>query len=251
MAKYKLMQDKEEIRFTVAPDFKELDCHSLKDIIKFTGVFKDAEELKEYLNNYSLIKTNKPLSIQYRFGGKDKKLNYGITYQDDLKFFDVTNIIEFLYQNRTNYELLDKLCSHYRNSYVNNFNIHAIRNYLMTLKKVQVALDDESEIVQEFYTAIHDFVIRECYRYDKKTNKRIPNFKGMRDLAMFLSYRTSQDENIKTDNMNNTNEIIEYAKNKQLQEAEKMEIIDENPKTKKKQFPGQMSFVIKNGNLDI
>lgn len=253
MAKYRLVQDNEEIRFATIPDFKDLKDDNLKDIIKFTGFFKNVDELKGYLNKYNLIKTNRSLTIKYRFGGKDKTLRYGVSYKDDLKFFDIGNMVEFIRQNRTNINFLETLCNHYRNTYTNGGNLFSIRNYIDVLKRKQVALDDQSEIVENFNYAISDFVSRECFRYDRKKEKSYPNFKGMRDLAMFLSSQTKKDDSLTTYNMDNTNEFIEYYKNKELQETE--ELVEEpKVKTKKKNkndFPGQMSFIINNGNVDI
>ena len=254
MAKYRLMQDKDVVNFDITPDFKDLKNDNLKDIIKFTGVFNNSDELKEYLNKYKLIKTNKPLSIKYKFGGKDNTLRYGITYQDGLKFFDISNIIEFIEQNRNNADFLETLCNHYRSSYVNGGNILEIRNYIKVLNRQQVALDDESEIVKDFHYAINGFVKRECNRFNSNKKKYSPNFKGMRDLAMFLVYQKGKDETLTTYNMDNTNEFIEYCNNKNLQFVDESNI-EEKPKIKtknnKKDFPGQMSFIINDGNVTI
>ena len=78
MPKYRLMQDNDEVKFNHTSDFNELDNYNLKDIIKFTGVFKSEEELKNYLRKFSLIKNNHSLYVGYRFNHKDKKLQYGI-----------------------------------------------------------------------------------------------------------------------------------------------------------------------------
>lgn len=247
MAKYRLVQDSDLIMFNNTPDFNDLKNDNLSDIIKFTGFFKNADELKEYLNKYKLIKSNKPLSIKYRFGGKDNSLRYGISYYDALKFFNEENMIEFIEQNRTNPFFLETLCNHYRNSYVNGGNILEIRNYIKVLEKNQAALDDQSEIVKDFYFAINGFVRRECNRYDSKKKKYFPNFKGMRDLAMFLYYQTGKYDTLTTYGMNNTNEFIEYCQNKELQPIEQTEGLVEKikVKTKKKDknnFPGQMSL---------
>lgn len=246
MPKYRLMQSTNEVKFNHITAFNDLDNYNLQDIIKFTGVFKSEEELKMYLNKYSLIENNKPLYIQYRFNHKDKKLQYGITYNDDIRFFDPVNIKKFLEQNKFNGELLDKLCTHYKNSYVNNGNIYTIRDYLINLNAKQ--LDEESEMVFRIKHCIHDFVWRECYRRDLKTYELKPNFKGMRDLAMFLAYQSKRIDNITTDNMDNSNELINYVNNKKIDENITLtEPIKQ--KTKKKEFPGQMSFIINDGNI--
>ena len=251
MPKYILMQNNLEIPFNRIAEFSNLDNYKLEDIIKFTGVFKTEEELKLYLKKYKLIENNKPLYIQYRFNHKDKKLQYGITYNEDIKFFDSVNIKKFLEQNKFNIELLDKLCAHYKNSYVNNGNIYAIRDYIMTIKRVQTDLDEESEIVQRYKYTFHDFVQRECYRRDFKTYELKSNFKGMRDLAMFLAYRSKNDATIITDNMNNTNELIDYINSKNIDFSEMILQEQIKQKVRKKQIPGQISFKIIDGNVTI
>lgn len=250
MPKYKLMQNNNEIKFNHTADFSDLDNYNLKDIIKFTGVFKSEEELKNYLKKYSLIETNQPLNIQYKFNHKDKKLQYGITYNDDIKFFDYVNIKRFLEQNKYNVELLDKLCTRYKSSYVNNGNIYAIRDFIMKLNREQAALDDEKEIVQRFRYTLHDFVQKECYRRNVKTSELKENFKGLRDLAMFLSYQSKKIDNLTFNNMNHPNDLVNYINNKSISEQK---ILQEpiNQKVKKKEFPGQMSFIINDGNIDI
>ena len=58
---------------------------------------------------------------------------YGITYEDDIKFFNEVYIKRYLYENKNNYELLEILCNHYRNSYNQGLNIDTIREYIRFL----------------------------------------------------------------------------------------------------------------------
>ncbi len=250
MLKYRLMQENDEINFNTIEDHKTLDNNNLKDIIKFTGLFKTQEELRTYLSKYKLVKTSKPFKISYKYGGKQRNLIYGVTYKDDLKFLSERNIKIFLYRNRLNYDLLNNLCNHYDSSKIQGGNIFLIRNYLRLLKRnSQVVLDDEREIVKEFEIAMDEFVRRECYRYDKKNEKYKENFRGIRDLGMFLSREIKKNNKLITDNMIDTNEFMEYQ-NDNIEKDINEERYDK--KVKKKTYPGQLSFKFdQDGNIII
>lgn len=251
MSKYRLVQESKEVDFNVIPDFNDLNNNRLEDIIKFTGVFKNEDELRNYLKHYKLINTDKPLKIKYRYAHKDKTLIHGITYRDDIKFINVRNIESFLVNNRYNTNFLDNLCRHYRNSYNNNGNIFAIRNYICVLNEKQEAMDDARQIVYEFDAAILDFVKKECYKYDSKTGKYNISFKNLRDLGMFLSLQTKRDETLNISSMDNTDDITEYISSKNISVEETKEIVKPHVKVKtKNNYNGQMTFKVdQNGNL--
>ena len=142
MAKYYLVQEvKKELQiidFSKISGFLEFDSTNLKDIITFTGMYKDETELKQFLLHHNLIKEdnfNKKLKITYKYKKQNKTLMYGVTYEDDLEFFNEANIKKFFSQNKDNYELLETLCNHYRNSYNQGLNIDTIRDYIRFFKQ--------------------------------------------------------------------------------------------------------------------
>ena len=211
MIKYKLMQDNEQIKFNSIEGYTELNNDNLKDIIKFTGMFKTPEELRMYLTKYDLVKTSKPFSISYKYGGNLRNLIYGVTYRDDLPFFTEQNLKIFLMRNKQNYEFLNKLCNYFCDSRVQGENVFLMRNYLKLLRRdEQAVLDDEREIVQDFDYAVDNFVKRECYRYDRNKRTYKENFRGLRDLAMYLSREAKRNDLIK-DNMIPSNEFMDFV----------------------------------------
>lgn len=242
MTKYYLVQENKEelsiIDFSKIDECSEFNSTNLKDIISFTSMFKNEKELKELLVNHNLIKVdnfNKKLKITYNYKKERKTLMYGITYENDIKFFNEVYIKRYLYENKNNYELLETLCNHYRNSYNQGLNIDTIREYIRFFKKYETDSntdyldDDKKEMISDFEKAINSFVFKEIYRYDKKNNEYKENFKGLRDLAMFLSYQEKK----------NKEEIISEKQNNEESNINKPKV-----KTKKKDnnIPGQLTF---------
>jgi len=222
MVKYYLVQEIKKdlhiIDFSKIDGYGEFNSTNLKDIIIFTGMYKNEEELKHFLIQHNLIKEdnfNKNLKITYKYKKQDKTLIYGITYEDDLKFFNEVNIRKFLAENSKNYDLLEVLCNHYRNSYHQGLNIDTIRAYIRFSKQytfennTDYLDDDKKQQLNEYEKAINNFVFRELYNFDKKNMSYKENFKGLRDLAMFLSYQ------IKKQNKQLENENIELVQSQQ------------------------------------
>lgn len=239
MAKYYLVQElKKEfipINFTLIPVFSNLNLNDLKDIITFTSSFIDEDDLKNELLHYGLMdidNINKKLKTIYNYNHKTKTLMYGLTYRDDLRFFNEKYLKSYLKNNKDNLDLLETLCNHYRNSYNQGNNIQSIRNNILFVKGYNsdvyndVYKDDFTEMNKEFDSVINNFVEREIYRYDVDLKMRKLQYKKLRDLAMFLVY---QDK-----------------KGNRFEETLEKEIrIDKNEikiKTKKKQIDGQLTF---------
>ncbi|MBE6160302.1 MAG: hypothetical protein E7157_04575 [Lactobacillales bacterium] len=176
------------------------DSTDLKDIISITSKFKCEDDLKEVLLYYSLIKNddfNKKLKIVYQSKGKEKTLRYGVTYEDDIKLFSEVEIKRFLYQNRDNYELLERLCNHYRNSYNQQLNLDIISSYIryFTMRdEEEFSFSDSNQITREYEKAIESFVFRELYQYNRYTKEKKEKYRGLRDLAMFLSYQSKKQK---------------------------------------------------------
>ncbi len=200
MANYILSIDKgkniyDEINWNKIPKFSSLDNHLLNDVDSFTTSFKSAEDLKETLISNGLMSIddyNKKLCIRYKSRGKTKKLGYGVAYSDDRMFLDEVYISYYLESNANNLELLDKLCNHYRNSYIQGSNINAIRNYINDVRNnVEFCPED----IDHIHSCLKDFVIREVYSYDAstytykvdKSGNPILKYKGIHDLGMFFA----------------------------------------------------------------
>ncbi len=249
MANYILSLDKgkgnfDEINWNKIPNFSSLDNHLLDDLDSFTTSFKDAESLKEELIINGLMSSDdfdNKLCIRYKSRGKVKKLVYGVAYSDDKMFLDEAYVTYYLESNSNNLELLDKLCNHYRQSYIQGSNINAIRNYI---NDVRNNADLFNEDIDNVHRCLKDFVIREVYSYDASTdtykvNKSgtpIIKYKGLHDLGMFFAY----DKRKKLKNE------IEREAVKPAPLVKKI-IPEEKPKvkvktSKKDPVPGQLSF---------
>lgn len=218
MANYNLVIEKKSneflpIEWNKISEYKFLNDKVLRDIVIFTTSFQDESELKQYLNNNNLLEQeniNKKLKIIYKSKGQYKKLQYGISFKEDAKYFDTSYMIRFLWNKVYDYKFLEKLCNHYRNSYIQQNNIYELRNYIIKLKRFEENNILLSELVKkglyieelnDVYNLFVDFVSRECHDYDsnKYTYKKNEDgsfklkYKNLRDLAMFLSFNDRED----------------------------------------------------------
>ncbi|MBP3461118.1 MAG: hypothetical protein J6K21_01735 [Bacilli bacterium] len=237
MANYYLTVDKQKIiEFNKIPNFNNLKYKSLIDIVEFTSYFRDETHLKETLLNYKLIKEtefNKRLSIIYNYNKEVKTLMYGLTYEDDKKYFDIEYITYYLKSKKNDYVFLEKLCNRYRNSYLQGTNIILIRNYL---NYVKFNREIERELEEEFDETINSFIKLELFSYDKKNKTYKLKYKSLRDLAMFIAYNQRKEEQ---------EEIKKYQKIEKQEKIKKDEKVDKpkvKVKKKNKDIDGQMSF---------
>lgn len=241
------------INFSNMESFKFLDDKKLIDIIKFTGYYEKEDHLKNTLLNAKLINEseyNNKLVTIYKNNGKNKKLMYGVTYKNDLKFFDVLYIKTYIKKRKFDTDFLEGLANHYRNNYGQDINTQVLFRFVRYVQKNEFQIDLDKDLIKDVEKSIEDLVDREAYRYTNGKTKF--NYRGLRDLAMYLAYH----ENKKSKN----DEIIEEHKNEKeefltREEIEKMvnfdiEYKDELPKVKvkkkrkkrKKIDPNQMTL---------
>lgn len=206
-----------------------LNNHALKDIDDFTSSFLDEVTLKQELIRINALDQDyltKHLSIRYNIKGHISLMQYGLMFKKDKKFLDPIFIKGYLKVMRKDVILLEKLCNHYRNSYINGRNINNIRTYLNHLLNKEITECD----IQEINKVIDDFVNKEVYKYDSSTftykvdstGNKLINYKNLHELAMFLSY----DNNIR----------LEQLKIYKEQATNKVKV------KKKDQIPGQYSL---------
>lgn len=241
------------INFSNMESFKFLDDKKLPDIIKFTGYYEKEEHLKRVLLNAKLINeseyTDKLVTI-YKNNGTDKKLMYGITYKDDLKFFDILHIKTYIKNRKFDTDFLEGLANHYRNNYGQDVNTQVLFRFIRYVQNNEFQIDLDKDLINDVEKAIEDLVNREAYRYTD--GKAKINYRGLRDLAMYLAYH--ENKKLKKDS------IIEEHKNEKeefltREEIEKMinfdiEYKDELPKVnvkkkskkRKKYDPNQMTL---------
>ena len=227
MAKYKLIQmdddknNKEKILFNKIENFRNLNKDNIKDIVKFTGLFKSEQELSEFLKKHKLIKNEGKFDIVYRYGGEDKQLEYGVTYRSDLYFFGEENMKKFAYQNHLNYSLINNLCNYIDDKENQKNNLLQIKEYLESEEFGVISTSNEKYI--DYLIALDKVIVTECYQKGSK----IENFEKLRDLAMFFSNQYKNNENLTFNYSAQNNEIINYVKNNEIYLNEKVEKVKE------------------------
>ena len=188
------------INFSKTEEYKHLNDKSLQDIVRFTGMYIDKYDLKEGLIKLGLLhyneyeKNNDFVTI-YKHAGEIKKLHYGITYQDDLKFFDVGYCKEYILDRIDDINFLTKLCNHYKNNYNQQLNIQLISNYINNCRLGYYNEGWDNELLNEALYGINKLV--SFLTHKKKKDEVVLDYKGLRDLAMFLAYdyRKNQEQN--------------------------------------------------------
>ena len=266
MAKYYLKQNTKKtngyIDFSKIEGFENLDSTKLKDIDSFTSIFKNDEELKFYLCKKGLIdldNINSNLNITYRYNKADKKVPYGLVFHDDLKLFNVQEMRNFLHESIYNFDLLKKLCNRFDEHYGQEVNIHIIRNHIALFEdgNMQYSLpsSEKEYLIKMYKNAINRLVHGIVTKYDNK-KKEVENYRGFRDLAMFLNTRLKEMEEEKLkkikseqelekiveEHRNETEEFLteeDYKKVNQYEEEIKEKV---KTKTKKLNIPGQLTF---------
>lgn len=213
-------------------NYAKFNNHLLKDIDTFTGLFDDNLSLKQELIKIDSLSTefiSRKIGIRYYIKGHISLMQYELVLKDDIKFFDIDFIKSYLKIMKKDIVLLEKLCNHYRNSYINGRNINIIREYIN--KVLNNEIDDK--IIKRLDLVLENFVDREIYTYDptintylvdEYDNKKI-SYKSLHSLAMFLAY----------DNKKRLEPKIYIKQNPEL---DKVKV-----KSKKKdQIPGQYSL---------
>lgn len=281
MAKYYLKQNTKKVEgyidFSKIEGFEKLDSTKLKDIDSFTSIFKNDEELKFYLCQKGLIdldNVNSNLNIIYRYNKADKKVPYGLVFNDDLRLFNEQEMKNFLHESIYNFDLLKKLCNRFDEYYGQEMNIHVLRNHIALFEdgNMQYSLpgSEKEYLINMYKNAINRFVHGIVTKYNNKKKEEVENYRGFRDLAMFLNKRLKEIEEEKMkkiiaqqdlekaieEHRNETEEFLtgedfkrmrkpsykEFYKGMDIEQEK--EIKKEKTKIKTKQFniPGQLTF---------
>ena len=161
---------------------------SLDKLDELTSTFNSEEELKTYLFNQELISLDemkKNLSIMYKNNGKVKKLP--IVYQDMKKYLDIVYLKAKMMSASQDIELLEKLARHYSigsdKFNPQGVNVSDIRMYIS---------DFRSNGEKHFYSRALELALDDMWQkavfklVDKKTGEVKENYRGSRDLGMFL-----------------------------------------------------------------
>lgn len=193
----------------------------LEDIDKFTGKFDNCEMLKSYLISLGCMDQKDvdcEISVMYRYNNGINKLP--IVYRECTKYLDIDFLKHIIRSYSNDLEFLGKLAKFYdtKSSKYNkqDVNVNDIRYYIREIKS-----NHDPELNDLINNAIEDLFRKAVYSFNKKDNSYKFNYRGFRDLALFV-YRYD-----KTKMLTLAKEKIE--KNKKLFDEEQIESIDKRP----------------------
>ena len=205
MKKKKLLieEDKEEsmvsykLGIFVKKEAKIIDLDSiiklknLKSLDEFTSAFSNENELKIYLFNKGLLsklEMKQNIVIMYKNNGKIKKIP--VVYHDASKLLDTANLRYKLKSMSDNAEFLEKLANYYSNGSTKfnkqALNVSDIRTYLSSVR------DKKAHPSKLLDIALDDLFVKAVFKVDKKTGVVEVNYRGLRDLALFI-YKFESD----------------------------------------------------------
>lgn len=161
---------------------------NLEKLDELTSAFNSEDELKTYLFNQELISLDemkKSLSVMYKNSGKVKKIP--IIYQDMKKYIDIVYLKTKMMQASQDIELLEKLARHFSigsdKFNPQGVNVSDIRMYIS---------DFRSNGEHHFYSRALELALDDMWKkavfklIDKNTGEIKENYRGCRDLGMFL-----------------------------------------------------------------
>ena len=221
------------------------DRYSLDELDRFTSNYANMLALKEALLFDGLVDEEevfKDLSI--RMKKNDKKANeiiydkvmYEPVFKDSKKYLDIYYLTYKIKSLANDFNFLNKLLNHYRNSYINNRTNAYIREFMFGNPELNI------------YNLLDEFISREIYNYklDNETGKYVVTsvkYKSLHDLAMFV-YNYEHKSTLTKEEINNElKDFIAYLKREGM--MPKKEVNIETKKVKKRVrglVEGQTSF---------
>lgn len=208
---------------------------SLEEIDVFTSKYRDEVSLKKYLYENEVIyldEITKEISIRTKYKDELRKVQYGLVYNGQSKYLNELYLRSILLSRQTDYQFLERLANHYRNSYVNNTTVIAISDRAMRHYNY-----DNDKILDAFLE-------REIYRYNHDTKTTTLNYKGLHDLAMFVYSYTAYEAYMA---LGKTKTVLKEERYEKLNNL-KRTLAEEKTKStskklvKKKEIPGQISL---------
>lgn len=190
----------------------EMDAkNSLRILDKFTSMFNSEEDLKQYLLNKNIINYKEyyqKINIVYQYNRSTKTLP--VIYSSEKEYLNSAIILNKLYSYICNLKFVQKLINYYDYNIENNpqiENISNLRLYLSDLKRDgKKAFNYDKRLLD--YT-LNNILVVATHKYDKKTNSYKYNYRGLRDLGMFIynfdkleelnKIKNTIEENIKDD----------------------------------------------------
>lgn len=166
----------------------------LQNIDYYTSNFNTEEELKLDLMREGIIDINyEKIDVVYTYEGRYSKLP--VVYKSQKRYLNKDYIKYKVIQLQYNISFLTELAKHYdiKNSKFNNqfLNVNAILMYLSDVRS-NGGTTFESKALS---IALDDMVIKAIYRLNKKTGEFSLNYRGLRDLGLFI-YRFEEKQKL-------------------------------------------------------
>ena len=187
---------------------------SLVLLDKITMRFTTEEALIKYLIKNKMYEKgfDKRLNIVYRNKGKDKKLP--VLYSNMSKFMDESYLRSIINSLAKDINFLEKFANHYdagESTYNTQLaNVQVLRGYV---NDVRFSESKEPFFAQRVYDALNDIIIKAIYKINPKTGEVKLNYRGLRDLALFIKKYTDKLLDIELNEKKDNISRFEYNDN--------------------------------------
>ena len=193
MPRYRLgILKNKELKYFIIPELEHVKVEdSLKELDKITMQFANDNHLIDNLrkNNIYTEEKNYKLQVIYRNNGKDKKIP--VLYNDCKKYMDIDYLRNIIQSYSKDITFLEKLANHYslgKSSYNPQLtNVQGIRTYIYDVI--------HSSTKEPFYSkalndTLDDIITKAVFKINKNTGEAEINYRGLRDLALFVKKYT-------------------------------------------------------------
>lgn len=186
------------------------DRYSLKEIDDFTSQYANELALREALLFEGLIDEQevfKNISIRRKANNELIKVMYNPVFKESKDYLDINYLTYKIKSLACDYDFLNKLLNHYRNSHVNNEIIASIREFTFGNPEVNI------------YRLLDEFIDREVYssEFDPERNcyNTTVKYKSLHDLAMFVYNYENNSSLSKEEIKEELKKFISYLKGKE------------------------------------
>lgn len=154
------------------------NLYTLEEIDRFTNQYKDEKELKLDLYERGLITSEEfdnNITIRKKEYKKLVPIKNGIAYSNTSEYLSVEILRNIIGKKMNDKNFVNDFVNEYQSSYKGGEVISEFKGLLNS--------DEKSKI----YMLIDEFLKKELYKTDKKTNKIKLRYKSLHDMAMFIS----------------------------------------------------------------
>ena len=170
------------IDFSKLEEYKKLNSTNLKDIVAFTSSFAAESDLALYLKYKGIIaKEDENLTFgiyRKKEDGKIEKLKYGISFKNDIKYFNVNTLRDYILGNIHNPKFFSSFIGRYYSIYNAKMNSLYKIDALHLMPSIYSSYEyyiNNGRFLNDTLDTINEFIIQYC-----------KNYANLRDLAMFV-----------------------------------------------------------------